>query len=118
MHTPKAQSNFQFFLQDIEKWLSSETVPLVWEFTQTSAQKIFAQKPKVHLLYFIKAAGDAEKQIEPLKKVAQEFKGHAVIVYINTNEPSNEKVLQFFGVTDQQVPVYALFEVSSKIYLP
>ena len=83
---------------------------MIWEFTGTNAQKIFAQKAKTHFLYFI-TVEDAQKQVEPLKPVATEYKDKVTFVYINVQEKSNEQVMKFFGIDDKMVPMYTLFEV-------
>jgi hypothetical protein len=61
-------------------------------------------------LYFI-TVEDAQKQVEPLKPVATEYKDKVTFVYINVQEKSNEQVMKFFGIDDKMVPMYTLFEV-------
>jgi len=96
----------------IEAWIQDTSVPLIWEFTGTNAQKIFAQKAKTHFLYFI-TVEDAQKQVEPLKPVATEYKDKVTFVYINVQEKSNEQVMKFFGIDNKMVPMYTLFEMES-----
>ena len=104
-------SFFSFLQQAIEAWIQDTSVPLIWEFTGTNAQKIFAQKAKTHFLYFI-TVEDVQKQVEPLKSVAVEYKDKITFVYINVQEKSNEQVMKFFGIDDKMVPMYTLFEVN------
>merc|ERR1711935_140495 len=68
---------------DIEAWINEQSVPSVWEFTSTNAQKIFAQKAKV------------------------------VFAYVDVNEKSNAQVTKFFGIDASMVPMYTLFEMES-----
>merc|ERR1712088_809125 len=96
----------------IEAWIQDTSVPLIWEFTGTNAQKIFAQKAKTHFLYFI-TVEDAQKQVAPLKPVAVEYKDKITFVYINVQEKSNEQVMKFFGIDNKMVPMYTLFEMES-----
>ena len=91
-------------------------MPLIWEFTGTNAQKIFAQKAKTHFLYFI-TVEDAQKQVEPLKPVAIEYKDKITFVYINVQEKSNEQVMKFFGIDNKMVPMYTLFEVNMLVIM-
>jgi len=97
----------------IEAWINEKSIPLVWEFTSTNAQKIFAQKAKVHFLYFIKGGEDIQKDIEPLKKVATDFKNKVVFAYVDVNEKANGQVTKFFGIDATMAPMYTLFEMES-----
>merc|ERR1712018_673480 len=94
----------------IQKWISTNSVPSVWEFNQDNAQKIFAQKAKTHFLYFIKG-DDVQEQIEPLKSVSKEFTHKIVFAYIDSNTASNTQVMKFFGIDDKMLPMYSLFEM-------
>ena len=38
--------------EQIKKWNVENSVPLVWEFNQNTAQKIFKDAAKVHYIYF------------------------------------------------------------------
>ena len=38
--------------EEIKKWVDDNSVPLVWEFSQSTAQKIFKGTAKVHYIYF------------------------------------------------------------------
>merc|ERR1739838_964656 len=67
---------------------------------------------KTHFLYFI-TVEDAQKQVEPLKPVAIEYKDKITFVYINVQEKSNEQVMKFFGIDNKMVPMYTLFEMES-----
>lgn len=85
---------------------------MVWEFNQNNAQKIFKQPAKIHFLYFINVE-DAQAQLKPLKKAASENKGKVVFVYVNTAEKTNEQVLKHFGLTENDAPMYTLFEMDT-----
>lgn len=101
--------------KDIVDWMKATAAPLVWEFTPQSAQKIFQQSAKVHFLYFING-DNVEEQIQPLKMAAKKFKGKVVMVYLRADVDADKKaqVMQFFGITDDQLPMYALFEVEDQ----
>jgi len=97
----------------IEAWINEQSVPLVWEFTSTNAQKIFAQKAKTHFLYFIKGGEEIQKDIQPLRKVATDYKDKVVFAYVNVDDKSNAQVTKFFGIDATMVPMYTLFEMES-----
>jgi len=97
----------------IEAWINEQSIPLVWEFTSTNAQKIFAQKAKTHFLYFIKGGEEIQKDIQPLRKVATDYKDKVVFAYVNVDDKSNAQVTKFFGIDATMVPMYTLFEMES-----
>ena len=104
--------NYHLLLQDIEAWINEQSIPSVWEFSSTNAQKIFATKAKVHFLYFIKGGEDLQKDLEPLKKVSADYKNKVTFAYVDVNEKSNAQVTKFFGIDASMAPMYTLFEVS------
>jgi len=98
---------------DIEAWINEQSIPSVWEFSSTNAQKIFATKAKVHFLYFIKGGEDLPKDLEPLKKVSADYKNKVTFAYVDVNEKSNAQVTKFFGIDASMAPMYTLFEMES-----
>ena len=102
---------FVILFQAIQKWISKNSVPSIWEFNQNNAQKMFAQKAKTQFLYFIKG-GDVQKQIKPLISISKEFKDEIVFVYVDSNTASGAQFMNHFGIDDKMLPMYSLFEVS------
>ena len=102
---------FVILFQAIQKWISKNSVPSIWEFNQNNAQKMFAQKAKTQFLYFIKC-GDVQKQIKPLISISKEFKDEIVFVYVDSNTASGAQFMNHFGIDDKMLPMYSLFEVS------
>merc|ERR1712049_58649 len=49
---PKTEFSGEFNGEEIKKWVDDNSVPLVWEFSQSTAQKIFKGTAKVHYIYF------------------------------------------------------------------
>lgn len=97
----------------IEAWINEQSIPLVWEFTSNNAQKIFAQKAKTHFLYFIKGGEEIQKDIQPLKKCATDYKDKVAFAYVDVNEKSNAQVTKFFGIDATMAPMYTLFEMET-----
>ena len=100
-------------MQDLKKWIDEKSVPLVWEFTQQIAPKIFQSKLKVHFLYFIDEADSqiAKSAIKPLAKVSEKYNDKMVFVSINAADKTNAQILDFFGLKKENLPTYAIFEV-------
>ena len=49
---PKTEFAGEFNGEEIKQWVDDNSVPLVWEFSQSTAQKIFKGTAKVHYIYF------------------------------------------------------------------
>jgi protein disulfide-isomerase A1 len=89
----------------LREFIAANQLPLVIEFTQESAQKIFGGEIKKHLLLFVKKTAENFKAVtDDYRTVAAEFKGKALFIYINAEEDDNKRILEFFGMTDSDVP--------------
>lgn len=80
-------------------------MPLVIEFTQESAQKIFGGEIKSHMLYFLsRKADDFQTRLDEYKKSAPEFKGKVLFIFINIDVEDNLRILEFFGLKPEECP--------------
>lgn len=72
----KAVFEGEFDVKGLKNFVTVESLPLIVEFNQETARKIFGGEIKSHLLVFLsKEAGHFEKHTEDLKKPAKEFRG-------------------------------------------
>merc|ERR1711910_44051 len=93
--------------ENIAKFISSESLPLVIDFNHETAQKIFSGEVKSHFLMFSSAkADDHEDKLEKLKPPAKKYKGKMQFVTINTDEEDHKRILEFFGITESELPTY------------
>jgi protein disulfide-isomerase A1 len=91
--------------EDIKSFITANQLPLVIEFTQQSAQKIFGGEIKNHILLFInKKSDEFQKNIDDFSKAAENFKGKVLFIYINTEDDDNQRILEFFGLKNEDVP--------------
>ncbi|XP_033209984.1 protein disulfide-isomerase [Belonocnema kinseyi] len=98
--------------KDLTNFISVESLPLIVEFTQESAQKIFSGEIKSHLLVFLsKEAGHIEKYVEGIKTPAKKFRGQVLFVTINADEADHERLLEFFGMKKEDVPTMRLIKL-------
>lgn len=89
----------------ITKFVAGNALPLVIEFNQDTAQKIFSGEIKSHLLLFISAKAEAfAGQVEIAKTVAKENKGELLFVTINTDEEDHKRIMEFFGLEESELP--------------
>ena len=62
--------------KDLTNFITIESLPLIVQFSQETAQKIFSGEIKSHLLVFLsKEAGHIEKYVEGIKEPAKKFRG-------------------------------------------
>jgi len=99
-------------LENIKKFVTIQSLPLIIEFNHESAQKIFGGSIKSHLLFFLsKEAGHVEKYVDPVREVAKKFRDDVLFVTINSDEEDNQRILEFFGMTKEEVPTLRLIKL-------
>merc|ERR1712061_225016 len=93
--------------ENIAKFVGSESLPLVIDFNHETAQKIFSGEVKSHFLMFSSAkAEDHADKLEKLRSLAKKYKGKMLFVTINTDEEDQKRILEFFGITESELPTY------------
>jgi len=100
--------------KSIKEFVVSNRLPLVTEFTQESAQKIFGGDVKNHMLLFVsKKASDFQANYDVFKDVAPDFKGKVLFIYIDIDETDNARILDFFGMKAEDCPSYRYINLGS-----
>ncbi|XP_015122546.1 protein disulfide-isomerase [Diachasma alloeum] len=91
--------------EKLQKFITSNSLPIIVDFNQDTAQNIFGGEIKSHLLLFIsKEAGHFEKYVESIKESAKKFRGEVLFVTINVDENDHERILEFFGLKKDDAP--------------
>jgi hypothetical protein len=63
-------------MADLQKFITMHSLPLVVEFNQDTAQKIFSGEIKSHLLVFLnKEAGHFAQYVDVIREVAKKYRG-------------------------------------------
>ena len=94
-------------LESIKEFIVQNRLPLVIEFTQEVAPKVFGGEIKSHNLLFISKTSDKlEGILEEYRKVAKEFKGKVLFIYINIDDEENQRILEYFNIKAADCPSY------------
>jgi len=94
----------------VEAFIAGATTPLIQTFSQESAKKIFASPVKNHMLFFTDAGHEHhDPTVATFRTLAEEFKNRALFVNVPHHE---QRVLDFFGITREQLPTLVLAEMA------
>jgi len=89
----------------VTAFVTGNSLPLVVEFSQDTAQKIFSGDIKSHLLLFLSAAAeDYEAKVDIARGIARDHKGQMLFVTINTDEEEHKRIMEFFGMEEAELP--------------
>lgn len=102
--------------ESIRQFIQANQLPLVIEFNQQSAQKIFGGDIKVHVLLFGSQAADTFAKLkEEFQTTAKEFRGKSLFVTVNSDETENERVLEYFGLQQSELPAVRLITLKDEM---
>merc|ERR1712045_560537 len=91
--------------ESVTAFVAGNALPLVVEFNQDTAQKIFSGEVKSHLLLFVSASSDEfAGQVEIARGIAKDHKGQMLFVTINTDEEDHKRIMEFFGMEESELP--------------
>ena len=92
--------------------IAGESLPFVVDFNQETAQKIFSGDIKSHLLAFLSVKADSHADdVAMLQSIAKENKGKMLFVTINTDEDDHKRILEFFGITESELPTFRAIQL-------
>jgi len=93
----EGRNNFDgaFETDTITAFVGANSLPLIMEFTDEAAPKIFGGDVKTHLLLFAKTAEDGFAALkDALSSTAAAFKGKMLFIYIDTGKEDNLRILE------------------------
>ena len=89
----------------IVSFVSGNAVPLVADFNQETAQKVFSGEVKSIMMFFVSAsAEDYSAKVEIARAIAKDFKGEMRFITVNIDEEEHKRILDFFGVEMSELP--------------
>ncbi|KAG5853714.1 hypothetical protein ANANG_G00029060 [Anguilla anguilla] len=97
-------------------FIKANQLPLVIEFTEQTAPKIFGGDIKSHILMFLpKAASDFQDKMDQFKKAAEGFKGKILFIFIDSDLEDNQRILEFFGLKKEECPAVRLITLEDEM---
>lgn len=102
--------------ENLLDFVKSNQLPLVIEFTEQTAPKIFGGEIKSHILMFLpKAASDFQDKMDQFKKAAEGFKGKILFIFIDSDVDDNQRILEFFGLKKEECPAIRLITLEDEM---
>ncbi|XP_053309931.1 protein disulfide-isomerase [Spea bombifrons] len=102
--------------EEILSFINANQLPLVIEFTEQTAPKIFGGEIKTHILFFLpKSASDYQDKLDNFKKAAASFKGKILFIFIDSEHTDNQRILEFFGLKKEECPAVRLITLEEEM---
>lgn len=89
-----------------------ESISLVVDFSQDVAGKVFGSPIRKHLVSFVPKSGSYDELKSKMETVAKKFKGKVHFILIDTDVEEHLRILEFFGMTKEDVPGYRLIDLA------
>jgi len=85
--------------ENVIGFVNTNSLPLIVDFNQDTAQKIFSSGAKGHFMVFGSAKDEEHtNRMDLVRKLAKENKGELMFVSVTTDEEEHKRVLDFFGI--------------------
>jgi len=103
-------------IDQLVKFIKSESLPLVSEFNEETAPKIFGGDINQHILLFIAKSDDNFGEINKgFSAAAKEHKGTTLFVLVDADVDDNGRVLEFFGLEQDQCPQVRIIQMGDSM---
>uniref|UniRef100_A0A8B9S393 Protein disulfide-isomerase n=1 Tax=Apteryx owenii TaxID=8824 RepID=A0A8B9S393_APTOW len=114
----EGRNNFEGDLtkENLLNFIKSNQLPLVIEFTEQTAPKIFGGEIKTHILLFLpKSVSDYQEKLDNFKTAAGSFKGKILFIFIDSDHSDNQRILEFFGLKKEECPAVRLITLEEEM---
>uniref|UniRef100_A0A8C9Q070 protein disulfide-isomerase n=1 Tax=Spermophilus dauricus TaxID=99837 RepID=A0A8C9Q070_SPEDA len=102
--------------ENLLDFIKHNQLPLVIEFTEQTAPKIFGGEIKTHILLFLpKSVSDYDSKLSNFKKAAGGFKGKILFIFIDSDHADNQRILEFFGLKKEECPAVRLITLEEEM---
>ncbi|XP_058848425.1 protein disulfide-isomerase isoform X1 [Acipenser ruthenus] len=102
--------------ENLLTFVKANQLPLVIEFTEQTAPKIFGGEIKSHILMFLpKSSSDFQDKLDQFKKASESFKGKILFIFIDSESEDNQRILEFFGLKKEECPAVRLITLEDEM---
>uniref|UniRef100_A0A2I3N9L1 protein disulfide-isomerase n=3 Tax=Cercopithecinae TaxID=9528 RepID=A0A2I3N9L1_PAPAN len=102
--------------ENLLDFIKYNQLPLVIEFTEQTAPKIFGGEIKTHILLFLpKSVSDYDGKLSNFKTAAESFKGKILFIFIDSDHTDNQRILEFFGLKKEECPAVRLITLEEEM---
>lgn len=102
--------------ESVQSFVKTNSLPLVVEFTHESAQTVFGGQIKLHNLLFVsKKSPGFEDILKDYREAAKDFRHKVLFVTIDVDDEDHERILEFFGLKKDQVPVMRFVKLEGEM---
>lgn len=101
---------------DLAAFVKTNMLAYVTEFSDKTAPKIFGGDIKKHALIFSAASGsDHEENHAAFTNIAKKNRGDALFVYVDCDKADNGRILEFFGLKEEDCPSIRMIEMGKSM---
>ncbi|XP_007238204.4 protein disulfide-isomerase [Astyanax mexicanus] len=98
---------------DVILFIRIHEMPLVTEYNGKTSSKILSSVVQNHLILFMDKAGKGFKQTyRAFKSTAKEFRGKVLFVLIDSGEPRNGRIMEYFRVRKEDAPLVRMVNLT------
>jgi len=101
---------------DMADFVKANMLAYVTEFSDKTAPKIFGGDIKKHILMFAaKSSSDFDDQLAAFTASAKGFRGQVLFVHIDCDKSDNGRILEFFGLKEEDCPDSRMIEMGKQM---
>ncbi|XP_066516145.1 protein disulfide-isomerase [Hoplias malabaricus] len=102
--------------EDVIHFIRIHEMPLVTEYNGKTSSKILNSVVQNHLVLFIDKAEKGFRLIaRAFKSTAKEFRGKVLFVLIDTGEPRNGRIMEYFRVRKEDAPLVRMVNLTDNV---
>ncbi|XP_044289534.1 protein disulfide-isomerase-like protein of the testis [Varanus komodoensis] len=99
---------------DLIRLIKTFTMDLVTEYNLETSVKIFDIPIENHIVLFMpKSSGAFGEAYENYTSAAVEFRGKIMFIFVDTDESRNGRVIEYFRVTEVEIPAVQILNLTS-----
>lgn len=99
---------------DLKAFVDANQLPLVVEFNDQVAPKVFGGDIKTHVLLFLAKSDEGfEALVQEHRDAAADYKGEMIFLYVDAEDENHERILDYFGIATDALPQVRLIDMNN-----